>query len=137
MRRTSSRALLVFLLACALHLNGLSNGFHYDDFHSIVDNPHLRSLENLPVFFIDPSTFSARPENAMYRPLLLASYAFNYALGEDPSLGVPLGQHGAPRGEFGAGIFAVAGSLPAPDHGPDSGGFICSESAKRRDRKLR
>ena len=65
MRRTSGRALLVFLLACAVHLNGLGNGFHYDDFHSLVDNPHIRSLENIPLFFSAPSTFSVRPENAM------------------------------------------------------------------------
>lgn len=86
MRRTSGRALLVFLCACAVHLNGLGNGFHYDDFHSLVDNPHVRSLENIPLFFSDPSTFSVRPENAMYRPLLLSSYALNYALtGASPS----------------------------------------------------
>ena len=29
--------------------------FHYDDGHSLVRNPHLRDLGNLPRFFLDPS----------------------------------------------------------------------------------
>ncbi|MBI2502390.1 MAG: tetratricopeptide repeat protein [Candidatus Latescibacteria bacterium] len=65
----------------ALFANTLDNSFHYDDAHSIVDNPHLRSLTQIPRFFVDPGTFSAMPEARMYRPLLLTSYALNYALG--------------------------------------------------------
>lgn len=72
---------LVALLAAGLYLDTWRHGFHYDDFHSLVHNPHIRSLGNLPAFFRDPSLFSANPESAMYRPVLLASYAVNYALG--------------------------------------------------------
>ncbi len=72
---------LVALLAAGLYLDTWSHGFHYDDFHSLVHNPHLRSLRNLPAFFTDPALFSANPESAMYRPVLLVSYAINYALG--------------------------------------------------------
>ena len=57
------------------------NGFHYDDTHSIVENPDLRRLANIPSFFIDPSTFSREENMAMYRPLLQSSFALNYALG--------------------------------------------------------
>ena len=57
------------------------NSFHYDDYHSIVENPHIRSLERVPGYFADPTTFSAMPDRAMYRPLLLATFAINYALG--------------------------------------------------------
>lgn len=61
--------------------NSFSNSFHYDDFHSLVDNPHVRSLGNWSAFFLDPTTFSSMPERAMYRPLLLLSYALNYHWG--------------------------------------------------------
>ena len=70
------------LLVCLLgYANSLSGSFHYDDFHSIVDNPHIRTLRNAPAFFIDPLMFSGDPDKKMYRPLVLLSYAGNYALG--------------------------------------------------------
>ena len=72
---------LVSLLAAGLYLNTLGHAFHYDDFHSIVHNPHLRSTANIPAFFRDPALFSTNPESAMYRPVLLVSYALNFALG--------------------------------------------------------
>ena len=75
------QAFLLLVLVCVLYYNALGNEFHYDDFHSIVRNPHIRDLGNLATFFIDPSLFSVDPQQAMYRPLLLASYAANYAIG--------------------------------------------------------
>ncbi|MEW6756010.1 MAG: tetratricopeptide repeat protein [Candidatus Latescibacterota bacterium] len=57
------------------------NPFQYDDLHSIVENPHIRGLDGIPRFFTDPSTFSGMPGRGMYRPLLLVSYALNYAAG--------------------------------------------------------
>jgi len=60
----------------------LHNAFQYDDLHSIVENPHLRSLSNLDDFFWRPDMFTADPRSAMYRPLVLVSYALNYALGD-------------------------------------------------------
>ncbi len=52
--------------------------FYYDDYHSIRNNSWLASLKNVPRFFVDPTTFSARPRAAMYRPLLLVTYALDY-----------------------------------------------------------
>jgi len=72
---------LAALAAGGLYLNTWSHGFHYDDFHSLVHNPHIRGLEKIPAFFTDPSLFSTNPESAMYRPVLLVSYALNHALG--------------------------------------------------------
>lgn len=71
---------LLCILTCAVYANAIDNPFHYDDFHSIVENERLRSLAEVPSFFTDPTAFSAEPQNAMYRPLLLASFALNYAL---------------------------------------------------------
>ena len=76
-----NRALCIAAVCGLLYANALSGSFHYDDFHSIVDNPHLRSLANVPAFFADPDMFSGDPEKSMYRPLLLLTYAFNYAVG--------------------------------------------------------
>jgi tetratricopeptide (TPR) repeat protein len=71
----------LFVLAAVLYLPALGNGFHYDDFHSIVNNPHVRSVERIGDFFVDSSLFSQNPESAMYRPVLLTSYALNYLIG--------------------------------------------------------
>ena len=69
------------LLALGVYANSLGNSFHYDDSHAIVGNPSIRSLANLPRVLVDPQAFSREPQMAMYRPLLVASYSLNYALG--------------------------------------------------------
>ena len=73
--------LSILFLTWGVYLNSLGNSFHFDDSHSIVENYHIRNLGNIPRFFVDPQTFSREPAMAMYRPLLLCSYAINYALG--------------------------------------------------------
>ena len=73
--------LIVPLAVFLVHAHSLGNGFHYDDGHSLLRNPHIRSLDNLPAFFSDPRTFSENPAYAMYRPLVLVTYALNYAWG--------------------------------------------------------
>ena len=82
--KLSTLSSLSLLLGCLLitHLQAPENSFHYDDGHSLLRNPHIRSLGNLTAFFTDPQTFSKNPEYAMYRPLVLLTYAANYALVE-------------------------------------------------------
>ena len=80
MRPMWQDAALLALVVGAVYANSMAGSFHYDDFHSLVLNPHIRSLANIPAFFSEPTLFSANPDNAMYRPLLLASFALNYAL---------------------------------------------------------
>lgn len=53
-------------------------GFSFDDLHSVAENPHIRTLENVPRFFADPACFSSNPNSRMYRPVLLLSYALNH-----------------------------------------------------------
>ncbi|MCC7262720.1 MAG: tetratricopeptide repeat protein [Candidatus Latescibacteria bacterium] len=78
-----NRQLLWIVLAgWAVYLNSLENSFHYDDSHAIVENPHLRSLGQVPRFFTDPAAFSREPAMAMYRPVLLTTLALNYAVGQ-------------------------------------------------------
>jgi len=91
------RAVLIFsLIGVGLFANALNNPFHFDDRHSIEYNRHLRSLANIPQFFTDPGTFSSERRGTMFRPLLLSSYALNYALHGDWIAGfrlVNLGLH--------------------------------------------
>ena len=71
----------VTIIVWLVYLNSINNSFHYDDRHSIVNNMSIRSLSNVPRFFLSPSTFSDSPLARMYRPVLLVSYAINYAIG--------------------------------------------------------
>lgn len=73
--------LAIALAAVLAFANSLGNGFHFDDEHSLVENPHIRSLANIPAFFADPQLFSRNAGSEMYRPLVLVSYALNYRLG--------------------------------------------------------
>ena len=45
--------------------NVLGHSFHYDDDHSIVESPHVRSLANVPQIFVDPGTFKTRVDKAV------------------------------------------------------------------------
>ena len=73
--------ILIILAGLVSFHNIFGNSFHYDDGHSIVDNENIRELGNIPIFFIDPGNFSAIQGAEMYRPLLLCTYALNYAIG--------------------------------------------------------
>ena len=88
--RSFKLGIAVPLAVFLIHLHSLGNGFHYDDGHSILRNPHIRSLTNLPLFFSDPAVFSENPEYAMYRPLVLVAHALNYAWGEYAPFGYQL-----------------------------------------------
>ena len=73
--------LLSLVLVCATYANSFQNEFHFDDFHTIVDNPAIRSLRNIPRFFTDATTFSVLPANRTYRPFVSTSLALDYAMG--------------------------------------------------------
>ncbi|MGB1720017.1 MAG: hypothetical protein ACPHO6_17745, partial [Candidatus Latescibacterota bacterium] len=81
---------LIVLVGLLAYGNVPGNAFHYDDSHSILENPHIRSLENMPRFFSDPETFSGLSDVRMYRPLLVLSFALNYALGQYDPIGYHL-----------------------------------------------
>ncbi len=72
---------LLLLAVCLVYANSLNNSFHFDDFHTITDNPAVRSLGNLPRIFMDATAFSVLPANQTYRPVVTASLALDYALG--------------------------------------------------------
>lgn len=75
------KAVFIFLFLVAyfgFYLAVFPGDFHYDDYHSIRSNARLVSPENIPRFFTDPTYFSVTPRGAMYRPVLLASYALDF-----------------------------------------------------------
>ncbi|MGO9231168.1 MAG: tetratricopeptide repeat protein [Bryobacteraceae bacterium] len=72
---------VILLAVSAVYSNSFHNSFHFDDFHTVVDNPYIRSLRNLPRFFTDATTFSVLPANRTYRPFVSASLALDYKLG--------------------------------------------------------
>lgn len=75
---------ITFLFAAVLgaYSNHFHNGFHFDDFHTITENPYVHDLHNLPRFFTDARTFSILPDHDAYRPLVSASIALDYWLGK-------------------------------------------------------
>ncbi len=73
--------LLLFAAVLLAYSNHFENGFHFDDFHTVNNNPYIRSLHNAKLFFTDPTTFSVLPANRTYRPLVTLSLAFDYWLG--------------------------------------------------------
>ncbi len=74
--------LSIVAAGCVTYSNSFHNSFHYDDEHSIIENPNIRSLTNIPQFLVDAGAFSGLDEARMYRPLLLVTLSLNYAFGE-------------------------------------------------------
>jgi protein O-mannosyl-transferase len=64
----------------AAYANGLDVPFVFDDWHTIEQNPAIRSPSRLLAYFVDPDTTTILRENKDLRPLLLATMAFNYQL---------------------------------------------------------
>ena len=77
----------ILALAVLSHVNSIPGSFHYDDAHSIVDNPAIRTFETMLRILYDPAVFSGDPSMAMYRPLVVLSYVFNYAMSPDSPFG--------------------------------------------------
>ena len=80
-QRRAAWRVAILLAICLAYANSFQNQFHFDDFHTILDNPAIRSLRNVPRFFTDATTFSVQPANRTYRPVVSTSLAIDYALG--------------------------------------------------------
>ena len=71
---------LLLLAILATYANHFHNGFHFDDWHTIVNNVSIHELRNIPLFFRDATTFSAEPSTRSYRPLVSTLLAIDYRL---------------------------------------------------------
>src|SRR5574341_298388 len=76
-------ALLIFLAAWAVYLNSLGGEFVFDDTSIIQSNPQIRSLSlaNLGHIFGSHYWQTVAGQGGLYRPVVIVSYAVNYALG--------------------------------------------------------
>jgi|GEM_PF-2205802 len=76
-------AAIVVVVLTAISFGGSTkNPMLFDDHHSILDNNYIRVKGYMARFFVDPNMFSNEPERRMYRPLVLLTYALNYAISE-------------------------------------------------------
>ncbi len=74
---------VVFALAWLAYGAALAGDFVFDDIHSVAANPALHDLGNCSRLLLDPSAFSATDQR-MYRPVLLVSFALNFAVAAAP-----------------------------------------------------
>ena len=74
---------LMMLITLLVYANHFNNAFHFDDFHTIINNANIRSLKNIPRFFADGSTSSVLPQNQAYRPVVVTGLAIDYWLAGD------------------------------------------------------
>ncbi len=77
-------AMVLFAGLLATYWNHFDNEFHFDDFHTITQNPYIKDIKNIPRFFTDyTETQSTRPVIKTYRPLVTTFNAISYWLGDD------------------------------------------------------
>jgi len=74
-------AFLAFALLIAAYANHFENGFHFDDYHTIVNNLYIRNIHNIPAFFADPKMFSSDPTHWGLRSVVTTTLAIDYWLG--------------------------------------------------------
>ncbi|MBL8177555.1 MAG: tetratricopeptide repeat protein [Bryobacterales bacterium] len=68
-------------ITLAVYTNHFGNSFHFDDFHTIVDNVRLHTLNDPMQYFRDPAAFSVLTTHQVFRPLVSLSLAFDYSRG--------------------------------------------------------
>ena len=70
------KAIVFFLFVAVLisYFNIFQNDFAWDDKFFIIGNIHIKSLEEIPGFFAEPST------GHLYRPLRSVFYAITYQI---------------------------------------------------------
>ncbi len=72
--------LLVILVAFASSVTGLGNQFAFDDIGAIVENPMVTSL-HAPWEYLTNSYWGPEQGNRLYRPLTVAAYGLQWAVG--------------------------------------------------------
>jgi tetratricopeptide (TPR) repeat protein len=73
------RALLLVAVVAVAFAPLLWSPLVFDDGHAVADNQAIRTLRNLPAFFVDPSLFSSTGQR-MWRPLVMVSLTIDHWL---------------------------------------------------------
>ncbi len=68
----------LILVVTLVYLNHFQNPFHFDDYHTIVENPFIKDLKYAGKYFTNVETFSTMPTNQGYRPILTLIIALDY-----------------------------------------------------------
>lgn len=71
---------LIVVLAIVTFLNSLGGGFVFDDQRLIVENPAIRRFTDIPRLFSLPY-WADQGMDRLYRPVVMVTYALNYAIG--------------------------------------------------------
>ena len=72
---------LLFIAVLGAYGGLYDNEFHFDDSHTIQDNPYIHDIGNIPLFFTKGAeTFSSLPLNQVYRPMVTTTLAIDYWL---------------------------------------------------------
>ena len=85
-RRPAAAYWVVALLACLVFLNTLPNDFVYDDIIVVRKNTRIHSLANWSEIWLTdwwyypPEQTEERHRDRLYRPLVMQTFAINYAL---------------------------------------------------------
>ncbi|MBI3606491.1 MAG: tetratricopeptide repeat protein [Nitrospirae bacterium] len=71
---------IIVALVWVAHGGAVNGGFHYDDFHAIVNNPSVRAWDPLS-YFTSSKGFSSGGEGGNYRPVTVTSFALDVLVG--------------------------------------------------------
>jgi Tfp pilus assembly protein PilF len=74
---------VMIILLTVVYLNHFDNSFQFDDHHTIVSNFYIRSIGNIPKFFVDATTTTSMA-GPQYRPLIATVTAIEYWLAGGP-----------------------------------------------------
>jgi protein O-mannosyl-transferase len=81
-RQLNSKIILLsftlFALLLISYSNHFHNTFHFDDSHTIENNPYIKNIDNCLKFFYTPQMFSTLPSHWGLRPLVSVSLAVDY-----------------------------------------------------------
>lgn len=78
---------MVLLITAVTYRGVTANGYVLDDVQAVASNPSITSLALVPRWFFTPDAVSALRELPGYRPVLVASYALDYAVWPNPAVG--------------------------------------------------
>ncbi len=78
--KKNKAVILITVVGLIVFSNTFRNDFVYDDKEFIVDNKAIRSLKNIPGYFVSAQYFSAKGEFYIYRPIVTLTFALDYKL---------------------------------------------------------
>ncbi len=78
---------MVLLITAVTYRGVTANGYVLDDVQAVASNPSITSLALAHRWVLTPDAVSALRELPGYRPVLVASYALDYALWSNPAVG--------------------------------------------------